>query len=162
MTAKSQTELFALAMKDFTAGDYHGAAAKFEEASGGPSIAVRESAQMYLRMCQQRIERAAPRLETPEDHYNHAVGLMTAGKLNDARTHLQTAVDEGGESHHLYTLAIVEGMTGAIDSAARHLRKAIQADRGLRGVARTDSDFQPLLQYPQIREVLASDPQSAE
>ncbi|QOY88241.1 hypothetical protein [Paludibaculum fermentans] len=162
MTAKSQTELFAQAMKSFTSGDYRAAADVFEQASQGPSIAVNESAQMYKRMCQQRIEREAPQLRTAEDHYNFAVGLMNAGKYVDARKHLETAVDAGSESLHLYALVIVEGMTGAIDSAARHLRKAIQADRGLRSIARTDADFQPLLQHPQIREVLAADPQPAE
>ncbi|MGJ5818802.1 tetratricopeptide repeat protein [Paludibaculum fermentans] len=162
MTAKSQSDLFAQAMKSFTSGDYRAALEVFDQASQGPSIAVNESAQMYRRMCQQRIDRATPQLKTPEDHYNFGVSLMNAGKFADARKYLETAVDGGPESHHLYALAIVEGMTGAIDSAVRHLRKAIQVDRGLRNVARTDADFQPLLQHAQIREVLAGDPYSAE
>lgn len=162
MTPKSQTDLFAQAMKSFTSGDYKTALEVFEQASQGPSISVNESAQMYKRMCQQRIEREAPQLKTPEDHYNFAVGLMNAGKFSDARKYLETAVDAGSESHHLYALAIVEGMTGSIDLAVRHLRKAIQGDRGLRNIARSDADFQPLLQHAQIREVLAGDPQPAE
>lgn len=162
MTAKSQTELFAQAMKSFTAGDYTEAMSAFDQAARGPSIAVTEPALMYQRMCRQRIERDSPRLTTAEDHYNYAVGLMNAGRHNDARKHLETAVDTGGESHHLYALALAEGLTGAVDAAVKHLRKAIQADRGLRSVARTDSDFQPLLQHAQIREVLAGEPQPAE
>lgn len=162
MTPRQQTDLFAQAMKSFSAGDYRMALDAFGDAARGPSIAVTESALMYKRMCQQRLERAAPNLETADDHYNYALGLMSSGKYAEARKHLETAVEAGPESHHLYALAIAEGLSGAIDSAARHLRQAIHADRGLRGVARTDADFQPLLQHAQIREVLAGDPHPAE
>ncbi|MGC4054352.1 MAG: hypothetical protein QM757_35160 [Paludibaculum sp.] len=162
MTAKSQTDLLAPGHEELTSGDYRAAMEVFEQASQGPSISVNESAQMYKRMCRQRLDRETPQLKTAEDHYNFAVGLMNAGKFSDARKYLETAVDAGSESHHLYALAIVEGMTGSIDLAVRHLRKAIQGDRGLRNVARSDADFQPLLQHTQIREVLAGDPQPAE
>ncbi|MGC4049416.1 MAG: hypothetical protein QM757_07870 [Paludibaculum sp.] len=151
-------------MKNFTSGDYRAAMEVFEQASQGPSISVNESAQMYKRMCRQRLDRETPQLKTAEDHYNFAVGLMNAGKFSDARKYLETAVDAGSESHHLYALAIVEGMPSFSSiSAVRHLRKAIQGDRGLRNVARNGyADFQPLLQHAQIREVLAGDPQPAE
>jgi hypothetical protein len=153
---RTHTELFAQAMKLFSQGDYKRADALFVQASEGPSIGVNESAQMYSRMCQQRINRMNVELKTPEDHYNYAVSLINARKHREARVSLMTAVESGLQPHFCYALALVEGHLGALDSAASYLRRAIQMDPALRSVARNDPDFAPLLQNPKLKEALAA------
>ncbi len=144
-------------MKNFTAGDYQKAKPLFDQASHGPSLPVNESAQMYSRMCVQRIERANPDLRSPEDRYNFAVSLINLQKYQDAKHHLEAAVAASAQPHFMYALALVEGMLGSIPAAAQQLRRAIESDPSLRSVARNDADFAPLLQHTQIREVLAGE-----
>jgi tetratricopeptide (TPR) repeat protein len=152
----THTELFARAMKVFNQGDYAQAATLFEQAATGPLLGVNESAQMYLRMCQQRMSRPDIELQTPEDYYNYAVSLINARRYREARENLEHATAAGPQPHFCYALALVEGHLGSMEVAAAHLRHAIQMDPALRGVARSDPDFAPLLHNPRVKEVLAS------
>jgi tetratricopeptide (TPR) repeat protein len=154
--SRAHTDLFAKAMKVFHQGDYQRAGVLFEQAAAGPLIGVNESAQMYSRMCQQRMSRATVELKTPEDYYNYAVSLINARKFREARENLETAVAAGPQPHFCYALALVEGHLGSMDVAASHLRHAIQMDPALRGLARSDPDFAPLLHNPKLKEALAS------
>jgi len=154
--SRTHTELFAQAMKIFGQGDYKRADALFAQASVGPLIGVNESAQMYSRMCQQRINRMSVELKTPDDHYNYAVSLINARKYREARESLVAALEGGVQPHYCYALALVEGHLGAMDAAASQLRRAIQMDSSLRSAARNDPDFAPLLQNSKMKEALAS------
>jgi tetratricopeptide (TPR) repeat protein len=154
LTPRGHTDLFAAAMKSFTAGDYRKAREMFVEACSGPVLSVNESARMYARMCEQRLSRLAPQLKTPEDHYNYGVSLMNAGQHSAALQHLQTALKGGESADVLYALALATGMTGDINASAVHLRRACQLDHSIRSYARSDPDFHPLLHYPALREVL--------
>jgi tetratricopeptide (TPR) repeat protein len=154
LTPHGHTDLFAAAVKSFTAGDYRKAREMFLEASSGPVLPVNESARMYVRMCEQRLSREAPQLNTPEDHYNYGISLINGGRYAAAIQHLQTALKAGESADVLYALALAAGMTGDIPASAGHLRRACQLDRSLRGYARSDPDFHPLLHYPALREVL--------
>lgn len=157
MTAKSHTDLFAKAVKCFSSGDYREAAALFEEAAAGPLMSVNESAQMYRRVCLQRIQSATPKLQSPEDFYNYGVSLLNAGRHQEARGHLETAVSQSPLPHYLYALALAEGMLGSVSGAVQQLRRAIQADPAVRSLARNDADFAPLLEHASIRELLSGE-----
>jgi Tfp pilus assembly protein PilF len=155
--AKSQTELFAKAMKQFQSGDYRRAKALFDEAAKGPVITVKESAVMYSRMCDQRLGKEKPELTTPEDHYNYGVGLMNDGRFLEARDYLQKAL-KGGEAAHIhYAIALASGHAGDVGGAVTSLQRAVELDPSTRSLARNDSDFQPLLQHPSIRELLVGE-----
>lgn len=155
MSAKTHTDLFARAVKSFSSGNYQEAAALFEQAADGPLMSVNESARMYRRMCLQRIESAAPKLQSPEDFYNYGVSLLNAGRHQEARGHLETAVSQSPLPHYLYALALAEGMLGSVAGAVERLRRAIEADPAIRALARNDADFAPLLQHASIRELLS-------
>lgn len=157
LTAKGQTDLFSTAVKTFTSGNYREAAALFEQAAGGPSMSVSESARMYRRMCLQRMESEEPKLQSAEDYYNAGVGLFNARRYQEARAHLETAASQSPMPHYLYALALAEGMLGAVGKAAQQLQKAMQADPGIRSVARNDADFAPLMEHAAIREILSGE-----
>jgi tetratricopeptide (TPR) repeat protein len=161
LDARAHTELFSAAMKCFTGGDYAKALALFEQAADGPQLSVNESARMYGRMCRQRLgaEMVDPR--SAEDHYNYAVTLLNAQRPAEARGQLEQAVARQPLPHYLYALALTEGLLGAIADAARDLRRAIEADPAVRSTARRDADFAPLLQHPEIREILVGEPASS-
>jgi Tfp pilus assembly protein PilF len=157
LDAKAQTEVFSRAMKSFNAGDYRKARPLLEEASKGPGLAIKETATMYIRMCDQRLAQEKLVLETAEDYYNYGVGLMNDRRPSEARSYLQKAVSLDGAPHVHYAYALASGLSGDLDTAATHLRRAVELDPATRGLARGDSDFQPLLQNPAIREILTAD-----
>jgi hypothetical protein len=148
-------------MKLFSSGDYAEARALFDVAGSGPSISVGESAQMYARMCAQRIERAQPQLQTPDDFYNYGISLINSRRYEEARAPLQQAVSLSPQPHYCYALALAEGHSGALAASAAQLRRAVEADPAIRSVARRDADFAPLLHHQQIREALAAEPPPA-
>lgn len=154
---KAHTALFTQAMKYFTAGDYVRARDAFKEASNGPSLSVNESASMYVRMCLQRLEKPKLELRTPEELYTYAVSLINAERFREAVPHLERAVAANGQSHYLYALALCLGRSGSVDEAAVNLRRAVAQDSSIRGLARGDSDFQPLLEHSVLREALSGD-----
>jgi tetratricopeptide (TPR) repeat protein len=149
---KAQTELFARAMKSFTAGDFRKARELFESAAAGTSLEVGESARMYVRMCDQRISREKVEARTPEEHYDVAVQLINERKLPDALQHLGAALESQPDGAHLhYAMALARGLNGDAHGAAEHLRRAFALDPKQRALARGDSDFQELMYHPEIR-----------
>ena len=154
---RTHTDLFAQAVKVFQQGDFQQAAALFQQAAAGPVPGVNESAHMYMRMCQQRMSQLTVELQTPEDYYNNAVGLINARKYREARESLEAAVAAGPQPHFCYALALVEGHLGFMDVAASHLRHAIQMDPTLRGLARGDPDFATLLHNPRMKEAMGAE-----
>jgi tetratricopeptide (TPR) repeat protein len=153
-TPKEHTERFAEAMKLFNAGNFAEARRVFDLCAQGPEITVKESAQMYSRMCTQRLEKIQPVLKTAEDYYTYGVSLMNLQRHADALPHLQKAVQLGDGAHVRYALALASGLVGDMPGAVAHLEKAISLDPATRGLARSDSDFQPLLQDAVIRELV--------
>ncbi|MCL4795418.1 MAG: tetratricopeptide repeat protein [Bryobacteraceae bacterium] len=151
---KEHTDLFARAMKLFHGGKFADAQHLFELCAQGPEITVKESAQMYVRMCTQRMAKADVVLKTAEDYYTYAVSLMNLQKYSDALPHLQKAVKLGDGAHVRYALALASGLMGDMPGAVAHLQQAISLDPATRGLARSDNDFQPLLQDSVIRELI--------
>lgn len=154
---KAHTACFAEAMKRFSAGDFSAAKEAFELASRGPVLSINESALMYSRMCTQRLERPKLELKTPEELYTYAISLINAERFRDAVPHLERAVATSSQSHYLYALALCLGRSGSVGAAAEHLRRALSQDASIRAVARSDSDFQPLLEHAALRELVAGD-----
>lgn len=154
---KAHTALFAEAMKQFTAGNYAVAKEAFESAARGPLLSVNESAMMYARMCVQRIDKPRLDLKTPEDLYTYAISLINVERFREAVPHLERAVSVGGQAHHLYALALCLGRSGSVEAAAENLRRAVSQDASIRGLARSDADFQPLLEHSTLRELVAAD-----
>jgi tetratricopeptide (TPR) repeat protein len=157
LDAKAQTDLFGQAMKYFSRSDYAGAKTLFDQAGGGPQLSVCESARMYARICEQRLDQAKPELQTADDHYTYAVAMINGRRLPEALTHLQKALAMGDVAHVRYALALASGLEGDIPGAAAHLQRAVEMDPSMRSFARGDADFQPLLKDPVIGQVLAGE-----
>jgi hypothetical protein len=95
------------------------------------------------------IDRHAPELWEP------VRALYDAGRYADA-------VDRGREllaaypdaGYFLYQLACCESLAGCTDDAIEHLRRAIAAWEGCRGMAREDSDFDPIRTEPAFAELI--------
>jgi len=157
LDAKAQTELFGNAMKRFSKGEYAEAKPLFNRAGEGPQLAVCESARMYARICEQRLDLAQPELQTAEDHYTYAVAMINGQRFSEALIHLHKALAMGDAAHVRYALALARGMDGDMPGAVAHLQRAVELDPSMRSFARSDTDFQPLLRDPVIGQVLAGE-----
>lgn len=154
LDSKSHRDLFAKAMKAFSTGDFKAAKEMFDKAMHGPELSVNESARMYSRMCEQRLDRAKPALKTADDYYNYAISLMNLRRTAEAAANLKKAIELGDTGYIRYAMALACGLEGDIPAAAAHLQRAIDMDPATRTHARTDSDFQPLMHDAVIRDII--------
>lgn len=157
LDVKAHVETFSRAMKAFNAGEYRKARPLFEQAAQGPAISVKETALMYMRMCDQRSAQEKLVLESAEDYYNYGVGLMNDKRPAEAKKYLERAAAMSASSHILYAYALASGLSGDSETAVNSLRRAIEADPSTRGLARSDADFQPLLHDPSIRQLVTAE-----
>lgn len=88
-----QSEVFEQAMRMFHARNYADAREAFEKAASGPVTAMAHTARLHAKMCTQRLSQAQPKIETAEDRYNYAVGLINLRRLADAEEHLHKALE---------------------------------------------------------------------
>lgn len=150
----AQTERFNKAMALFHARDFRKARDLFAQASEGPAKEIVFAAKSHLRMCEQRLERSAPKPETPEDYYTLGVALTNSRRLDEARHAFEQALRSRETDHYHYGLSVCLALSGDADAAARHLARAIELQPANRTVARNDSDLAPYLQSPAIQAAL--------
>lgn len=157
MDAGQQAALFEQAMRLFHTRDYADALAIFEKAATGPVPAMAHTARLHARMCERRLGQAQPKLETVEDRYNYAVGLINLRRLGDAEEQLNIALESHPNTDYLhYALALTLGLRGDFEGAHRHMKRAIDLQPRNRTLARNDPDFIELLQRGALRELLRS------
>lgn len=153
--ARSHTECFAKGMKLFTAGDYGSAYEIFASASDGPELAINESARMYARICQQRLDRQRIEAASLEQRYADGVELLAQGRFTEALACLETALKVGETAPLRYALTLAAGNIGDTAAAVKHFRRACELDPSTRSRARSDAAFQTLLQFSELREAVA-------
>jgi Tfp pilus assembly protein PilF len=151
----NQPELFEKGIALFRQGRFAEALVLFEKAAEGPIIEVAAAARTHARMCEVRLNRAAPVVTTAEDHYNLGVALLNQRRLKEAEAHLEEALRMAPEGDHIhYALALSRGLSGDIQRASQNLRRAIELQPRNRGQARHDPDFAGFLHQPPIAALL--------
>jgi tetratricopeptide (TPR) repeat protein len=152
--ARRHTECFAHGARLFAQGEFAQAREIFDWATRGPVLSVNESALMYRRMCDQRLNRQRLEFSTPEQQYGHAAGLLKQRRYTEALPFLESALRAEDSARLRYALTLASGNIGDAGAAARHFKRACEFDPSLRATARSDPDFLPLLQFPELREAL--------
>lgn len=150
--ARSHTECFAKGMKLFAAGDYAAALEVFENASDGLELSVNESARMYARICQQRLDRQRMEVASPEERYEVGLDLIRQGRFTEALSSLESELKSNETAPLRYALALAAGNIGDPAAAVKHFRRACELDPAIRARARADAAFQTLLQFSEFRE----------
>lgn len=150
-----QRSMFEEATRLFHGGDYRNAREKFLAASQGSNREMSHTARLHVSMCEQRLARMAPELNSPEDHYNYAIALINRRELGEADRHLKIASSSLDDADHiLYALALCRALQGDMQSSYEYLRRAIQIDPRNRSLARSDPDFQDACRRPPLRELV--------
>ena len=155
VAAAAQRKVFDEAMELFHGGDFRGAREQFVRAGEGPNVEIAHAARLHVSMCEQRLGRLTPVLNTPEDHYNYAIALINRRELVEADRQLKVAIEAlPGADHVLYAQALSRALQGDLEGSYQYLKRAIQANPRNRSLARTDPDFQDACRRPPLRELV--------
>lgn len=136
---------------------YSQAAARFNKAMEGPDVALKHSATVYLRICQQRMQ-SDPEPKTVEDRYNAAVAFINDRRLEDADRLLRLALKQDPKGAHLhFALGVAATLSGDIAGAVSSIGRAIELDPQNRLLAQRDSDLAALRNNPAAARLFSND-----
>jgi Tfp pilus assembly protein PilF len=157
---------FTQAVQNYEAGLKAMQEHKFEKAKGllekivsnGPRE-LADRARMHLSTCIQQLAEASSTFKTDEEHFDYAVSLMNAGHFDQARTHMEKILKHNPKADFAYYgLAVVDCLTGQVESSLKQLGEAIRLNAHNRYQARNDSDFQNMADDPRFTELLYPEP----
>jgi tetratricopeptide (TPR) repeat protein len=157
---------FAQAVQNYEAGLKAMQEHKYEKAKGllekiianGPR-ALADRARMHLSSCNQQLNEASSNFKTAEEHFDYAVSLMNAGQYDQARTHMEKILKQNPKADFgHYGMAVVDCLSGHVESSLRNLVEAIRLNPQNRFQARNDSDFQSMADDPRFTELLYPEP----
>jgi predicted Zn-dependent protease len=116
---------------------------------------LRERCRMYINTCQRQLERPALAFSTPEERYDYAVSQLNVGLYEEAREQFNSVVsDHPGADYAYYGLAVLECITNHAQECLANLSRAIDLNPRNRLQARSDNDFQTMLDDPRFTELL--------
>jgi len=164
-----QDPAFTQAVQNYEAGVKAMQEHKFEKAkpllekiiaSGPKELADR--ARVHLNTCNQQLANSSTTFKTQEEHYDYAVSLMNAGQYEQSRTHLEKILKQNSKADFaLFGLALLDCLTGQVESSLKNLSEAIRLNPQNRFQARNDSDFQNMADDPRFTELLYPEPTEA-
>ena len=162
----TQDPSFAQAVQNYEAGLKAMQERKFERAKGylekvlanGPR-ALADRARVYLNTCNQQLSDSSASFKTAEEHFDYAVSLINRGQYDQARQHLEKILKQNVKADFgFYGLAVVDCLTGQVESSLKNLSEAIRLNPQNRFQARNDSDFQNMADDPRFTELLYPEP----
>lgn len=157
---------FAQAVQNYEAGLKAMQEHKFEKAkpllekivtSGPKELADR--ARLHLNTCNQQLAAGATTFKSQDEHFDYAVSLMNAGQYDQSRTHMEKILKQNAKADFaLYGLAVLDCLTGQVESSLKNLSESIRLNPQNRFQARNDSDFQNMADDPRFTELLYPEP----
>jgi tetratricopeptide (TPR) repeat protein len=115
----------------------------------------RERCQMYLTTCERQLEGHSLVFQTPEEHYDYAVSQLNTGYYEEAREQLESILAAHPEADYAYYgLALLDSIAGRTQDCLGNLARAIELNPKNRLQARSDSDFQSMVDDPRFTELL--------
>jgi tetratricopeptide (TPR) repeat protein len=153
--ARQQLAAFEAAMKRFHERRLAAARELFATAATGPESDVSNRARLHMAMCDQRLPQETGKPQSAEEYYNYGVALINVRKLPEARANLERALAMTPRADHIhYALALAQALGGDLESACRHLERAIDLEPRNRLIARQDADFASVARHPMLNALL--------
>ncbi len=152
---QAAVKTFESAVRAFQKQKYHKAMELFENLVKSEFTEVVQRARVYMRLCQQKVNRSGPTPRTAEEYYTFGVAALNARELESAIEHLGKAERLRPNKDHIqYALAAAYSLRGNASSALEHLKAAIRLRPEDRFQARRDEDFQRLASDSRFRQLL--------
>jgi len=118
-----------------------------------------DRARVHLNLCNQQLAGATTSFKTHEEHFDYAVSLLNGGQFDQARTHMEKILKSNPKADFAYYgLAVVDCLTGQVESSLKNLGESIRLNPQNRFQARNDSDFQNMADDPRFTELLYPEP----
>jgi len=164
--ALKEDPAFAQAVQNYEAGLKAMQEHKYEKAKGllekiiasGPRE-LADRARVHLSTCNQQLNETSASFKTAEEHFDYAVSLMNAGQYDQARGHMEKILKQNPKADFAYYgMAVVDCLSGHVESSLKNLVEAIRLNPQNRFQARNDSDFQNMADDPRFTELLYPEP----
>jgi tetratricopeptide (TPR) repeat protein len=134
---------------------YDKALAAFEKLVSAAPPEILERCKMYISTCQRQLEQHNLAFNTPEERYDYAVSQLNTGFYDEAREQFNGVVtDDPKADYAYYGLAVLDSITGRPQDCLNNLAKAIGLNPRNRLQARSDNDFQSMVDDPRFTELL--------
>jgi tetratricopeptide (TPR) repeat protein len=157
---------FAQAVQNYEAGLKAVQEHKFEKAkpllekviAAGPKE-LADRARVHLSTCNQQLAGSSTTFKTQDEHFDYAVSLMNSGQYDQSRVHMEKILKQNTKADFaFYGLAVLDCLTGQVESSLKNLSEAIRFNPQNRFQARNDSDFQNMADDPRFTELLYPEP----
>jgi tetratricopeptide (TPR) repeat protein len=136
-------------------GKFDKALAAFEKLLPTAPFEIAERCRMYAQTCQRQINKHGLAFITPEERYDYAVSQLNGGYFEEAGEQLRGIIaDYPRADYAFYGLALLDAITGRIQGCLDNLSKAIELNPKNRLQARSDNDFQNMVDDPRFTELL--------
>ncbi|MGB6973245.1 MAG: tetratricopeptide repeat protein [Terracidiphilus sp.] len=136
-------------------GKYEKALAAFEKLIPTAPPEIVERCRMYIHTCRRQMERHGLSFLTPEERFDYAVSQLNAGYFEEAADQFRGILSTHPNADYAYYgLAILDSITGRAQSCLDNLAHAIEMNPKNRLQARSDNDFQAMLDDPRFTELL--------
>jgi tetratricopeptide (TPR) repeat protein len=153
--AKLQYDAFERAIQLLHKRSFREAKEMFEKARTGPNLEIAANAVTHVRMCERRLAAPLPEPKSIEEHYNYAIALINLRDLEQARRHLQIALQMDQRADHVhYAMGVCLALSGDAQGAYDSLKRAIEIQPRNRMVARQDSDLDGISHQTRIAKLL--------
>jgi tetratricopeptide (TPR) repeat protein len=147
------------AIKAMQEHKFEKAKALLEKVITGGSRELLDRARVYLNLCNQQLAAGSTSFKTQEEHFDYSVSLINSGQYDQARGHLEKIMKQNSKADFAYYgMAVVDCLTGQVESSLKNLNEAIRLNPQNRFQARNDSDFQNMADDPRFTELLYPEP----
>jgi tetratricopeptide (TPR) repeat protein len=136
-------------------GKFDKALAAFEKLLPHAPFEIAERCRMYVQTCQRQINKSGLAFITPEERYDYAVSQLNGGYFEEAGGQFRGIIaDFPTADYAYYGLALLDSITGRTQGCLDNLSKAIELNPKNRLQARSDNDFQNMVDDPRFTELL--------
>ncbi|MGB6194553.1 MAG: hypothetical protein WBF42_18965 [Terracidiphilus sp.] len=136
-------------------GKFEKALAAFEKLLPNAPFEIIERCRMYIQTCKRQIEKRGLAFQTPEERYDYAVSQLNGGYFEEAAEQLRGILADYPQADYAYYgLALLDSVTGRVQGCLDNLAKAIELNPKNRLQARSDNDFQNMVDDPRFTELL--------
>jgi TolA-binding protein len=136
-------------------GKFDKALAAFEKLLPTAPFEIVERCRMYAQTCHRQIGKTGLAFVTPEERYDYAVSQLNGGFFEEAGGQFRGIIaDYPNADYAFYGLALLDAITGRAQGCLDNLSKAIELNPKNRLQARSDNDFQNMVDDPRFTELL--------
>ena len=155
-TATAQVlQQFQAAIQLVQQGKFERAIAALEKVMGTAPPEIVERCRMYIASSRRQLDRQGLKFLTPEERYDYAVSQINAGDFEEAAGQLKGILAEDPRADFaFYGLALLYSITGKTQDCLDSLAQAIELNPKNRLQARSDNDFQSMVDDPRFTELL--------